>query len=859
MEVSPGPFSVTLLVSALAQLALATHVARTAPAPGSRGVTAILLCSSFWSVSDGFLHLFPGHEYFFTQISYLPTVLGPVGLFFLALDYRSELHKLTRRNLALLLAIPAATFLFACTNQYHGLIWSSFASERVSGMVWLRVTYGAWFPVHIAYSYIMNLSASFMLIVSAVRSSALHRRQVALVVVAFALPWLANVGYLLQIGPAPGVDFTSAAFAGSCVLLTVGILFYRLFDVIPIARNVVVWQMPDSVIVLDADGRMLDANPAAERVLGVSTEWMGRNPPIRVMTAEGSLPICGFAAPYEDDVSFDSPAGLRHFHLTVAPLQVRGARQIGRIVILRDITVRHVQQAALFESREQTAAANTRLSALNEELRSAFDRVEALAAEAEAANRVKSEFLAAMSHEIRTPMNAVLGASDLLAETSLTEDQREYTSMIRNAGVTLLSIINDILDLSKAEAGRMDLDISSFDILAVVDQAFSLVEEAAQRKSLALEIDIVENFPSLVRGDANRLRQVLLNLLSNAIKFTESGFVRLRIRSLQAPAAIRFEVIDSGIGIEPESKPGLFDDFRQADASMTRKYGGTGLGLAISRRLVELMQGSIGFESQPGQGSTFWFELPLEPVSDEPSAEAPFGQINAAIVSDPLTRSLLIHHLAALGLRCGCFDTVAGALESSLDGTTLIADTVGKNALTLWIKGRPRVCELRKPVRLDRLVARLHTLLDPEPADLPVSAPVSPRFEPGIVLVAEDNLVNSRLAQVMLQRAGLCIDLAKTGREAVDCFERQSYDLILMDLQMPEMDGLEATRLIRDIERERGSRPVPIVATTANVLTGEREQCIAAGMNDFLPKPVDRNELMRVLLRWIPRRESVAG
>ncbi len=675
----------------------------------------------------------------------------------------------------------------------------------------------------------------------------------------------------------------------------------------------------------------LYVNPAAEAMTGYAKEelsamtyWEIFHPDCREQVQENAnLLLSGEPAEKRSEVKLLSKEG-SEIWVDLNAAQVEYEDESAVLVSAIDITGRKVAEEETIRAKVEAEALARTLNEHTMEMEFKNLELDNTRTEAEAANRAKSEFLANMSHEIRTPMNGVIGMTGLLLDTELNGEQREYAETVRSSADSLLVLLNDILDFSKIEAGKMTLETLDFNLREALEDTADILALRAQQKGLEFILQVEPQVPSLLQGDPGRLRQIVINLAGNAIKFTHEGEVAVRVtveNEEQQQVCLKVTVTDTGIGIPEDRQEMLFQPFTQADASTTRKYGGTGLGLSISRQLVRMMNGEIGVESQMKKGSTFWFTAVFgkQLAAIEPGIEdASKGEITGRrilVVDDNATNrrflSVLLNNWQCRGEEAVNAETAWNMLEEAADngdpfhiaiidmqlpdmdgealGKQIKKDPDLKNTLLIMMthlgrRGDAARLEdagfsgyLNKPVKQSLLLDCLLSVLSGKQRDtarpgqriVTRHSIAEARRRKIRILLAEDNITNQKVALGILEKLGYRADAVANGLEAVQALETIPYDLVLMDCQMPEMDGFEATGAIRDLEEKSksddpllatGCSHVPIVAMTANAMQGDREKCLDAGMDDYIAKPVNPNDLVDVIEKWLgPGREEASG
>lgn len=710
------------------------------PSNCATAVSLLMLSVSLWTMSEA-LYLFSKSfplKMFWYNFRFFSITVVPVLWLIVALQYTKFNKMVSKLSLSLLLIIPAITVVMVWTDPWHHLFRTDVKLVDNGFLLIIANKNQIWFWVHTYYSYLLLFTGIALLSSAFFKLPGIYRKQTAILLAGALVPWVGNAITIYKLVPLPDIDITPLTMPLTGAVFFFGLFRYRFLDLIPIARDMLVENMQDIIMVIDTHKRIIDLNPTARTILNeTSGTLIGQ--PITTVLAPWTDYVEKFihVLKAEEKVTIEKDGNAKYYDFRLSPIYDRKGTFKGQIIVLRDITSLEEALIELEKSHE----------------------------EAEAANKAKSQFLATMSHEIRTPMNAIIGASELMQETELTGKQKELADVIKTSANSLLTIINDILDFSKIEAGKLDLKPVTFHLESMISEIVAMFEGACEKKGIAIVSHADEYLPPHITGDPVRIKQVLVNILGNAVKFTEKGAVSLHSRSETSSDGhplICFSITDTGVGIPEAQLSTLFRPFHQLDNSFTRKFDGTGLGLAIVKKLTDMMNGTIEVKSKEGAGSTFIVKIPYK------AAEGPAAEAAASLQTAP-------------------------------------------------------------------------------------SSSASPSIHPDSrILVVEDNKTNQMLVKMMLQKLGITADLADNGLIALECMEGTSYDLVLMDIHMPQMDGYEAVKAIRNREIHSGLH-VPVIALTANAMSGDREKCLDAGMDDFLPKPIRPVDLYEVLERHMKK------
>jgi two-component system sensor histidine kinase/response regulator len=870
-------YSVPLLATTAGAAALAGYVWKRRAVPVAVPLFGLLVGVACWCMPCAFEPFSTDmHARLLWMKLELPAMAClPVCYLLVALRYTGrQISRAMRRGL---FVVPCAIQVVAWTSShwYWRRIWIETAGP-------IPLTGSDWGPVfwcNVVYSWAAASLAIFLVIHLLVRTSGQRRREAAIFLGTTAIPVLVSVPDVLGWLPDGCPDLTPFAFGLTAAGMTWLLFRYRFQAIVPIAWKNVFESTPEGMVVLDFEDRVVAMNHAAERLLDRTAIRMLGRPMREAFEHFPALIQKSQLTQPDEDIEVTTEGGVRICEVRLSQLCDQRQHPIAHLVTIRDVTA---------------------IRATTEELETAKQI-------AEASTRAKSQFLANMSHEIRTPMNGVIGMTDLALATELTAEQRDYLLTAKTSADQLLTLLNDILDFSKIEAGKLDISPVHFLLRDCVADSLQPLMARAESKGLDLVCRVAPEVPEELVGDAGRLRQILINLAGNAIKFTAHGEVRVEVTlesSASGGAVLHFRVADTGIGIPGDKHKAVFEAFEQAEPSTTRTYGGTGLGLAISDRLVHLLDGRIWLESPradlaadaPGPGCAFHFTVAMALGQTPQSPPMSLDGVPVLMVGDNHTnRGILEEMLCARGMKPQVVETGEEALAvldqaraagcpfplaildfkmPGTDGFTLATNIraqteLRETSLVMLTSAVQRadaarckdiaIVYLMKPVKQSALLDTVAQSLG-RPA-----TPGLPRLTGGSlneshpqlrILLAEDNAINQRVAVRLLEKRGHLVTVANDGEEAVAAMKNGQFDVVLMDVQMPNMSGLEATAAIRTLERGTSKR-VPIVAMTAHVMKGDQESCLSAGMDAYVSKPIRPGELMEMIARVMsPTSES---
>ena len=975
MSFQSSPYILPLLFSALINLGLMVYAWRNRPAPGATALVFLFLGMGAWSLADSLRWASAEYEMqlFWASVRVPATELMTVALLAFAIRYVHGSGWLTRRRIFALFLIPFAIQIGLWTNGNHQLFWQTVQSVRLESSLALEFTYGPLFWAHALYDYLLIAAAMLMLARAFLRSPALYRAQIAAVLVGTVVPLSANFLSITKTSPFPYLDLTPFGFTLSGVALALAIFRFRILDVVPAARDAVIQNMDEGVVVLDDQDRIVDANLAAERTFGRPAPSLIGRPVVEVLPQWEALLEAGDGGTQQMDIDFPVEGGaVRSFEVRLSPIVHERNLQSARVMLLHDVTERRRTEESLrhteskfeevlksiedayyetdlsgklllvneafgsalgytmeelrgkhfrrltrpSEARKmlrdfhrvfsegkpikrveycfETASGDDLHAELSvslirdpdgepvgfrglirdvtdrrraqEELQRAKEMAEAAQAEAEAANEAKSTFLANMSHELRTPLNAIIGYSEMLMEDAAEMDLDFFHTdlqKIHGAGKHLLALISDVLDLSKIEAGKMELYLETVDVPGMVQDVVNTIHPLAETNDNRLTVHIADEVAVMV-ADMTKVRQALFNLLSNACKFTEEGEVRLSVEKREKGGIhwMTFIVADSGIGMTEEQVENLFEPFTQADASTTRKYGGTGLGLTITQRFCQMMGGEVTVESEPDVGSTFTIWLP-EAVDDAAaekdgtspeSAEAELegekasGALALVVDDDEAARELIGRILRKEGFEV-C--AVAGGEEALSAARRLQPFVIILDVLMPGMDGWAVLKELKADEELAGIPVIMTSMISDKNLGFALGAAdylVKPidrerlchllrkyesEQEQGPLLVVEDDAATQEMLARMLAREGWDVRVAVNGRAALEEAAKARPALVLLDLMMPEMDGFEFMARFRKME---GMAGVPTIVITAKEITSEERRRLNGQVREVLQK-----------------------